>query len=142
MGRDSLTANYSMTTVLLQTAIRALDQLVDEGGPFLLSVQIGAPVSIFDGLGSSFSRCCELSFHDPSHLSQCRVNPQHPPYVSSGEYMNQYFHNRDRLFVSPSISDSLETSAYYAPNRNLAYQDKTLMAELVGTFFKLTDCSQ
>jgi hypothetical protein len=53
--------------------------------------------------------------------------------------MNQYFYNRDRLFVSPSISDSMKTSAYYAPNRNLAYQDKLLMAELVGTFLKTND---
>lgn len=33
-----------MTSVQYQMAIAALDRLVDAGGPFMLSVQIGAPV--------------------------------------------------------------------------------------------------
>jgi hypothetical protein len=61
---------------------------------------------------------------------------QHPPYISSGEYMNPYFYNRERLFVSPSISDSMKTSAYYKKNRNLAYLEEGNIAELVGTSFK------
>jgi hypothetical protein len=63
MGRDSLASNYSMTSVLFQTAISALNHLVDEGGPFLLSVQIGAPVSAFDGLAA------RSEFAASSHLS-------------------------------------------------------------------------
>jgi hypothetical protein len=48
--------------------------------------------------------------------------------------MNQYFNNRDHLFVSPSIRDTMKTSAYYRPNPNIAYQDESRMAELVGKF--------
>jgi hypothetical protein len=70
MGRDSLPANYSMTSVLFQTAIRAVDRLVDDGRPFLLSLQMGAPVSTLDGLSTSFRLFCEFSFHEPSNLSQ------------------------------------------------------------------------
>lgn len=52
--------------------------------------------------------------------------------------MNSYYYKRDQLFVSPSISDSMETSAYYSAERDKAYQDKDNMAELVGTLDSIT----
>jgi hypothetical protein len=133
MGRDSLSSNYTVTSVTFQTAIAALNRLVDEGGPFLLSLQVGPPVRISD-CWQQTQPCCKFSFRDPSNLSAVTTRLQHPPYVSSGEYMNQYFNNRDHLFVSPSIRDTMKTSAYYRPNPNMAYQDESRMAELVGTF--------
>jgi hypothetical protein len=56
--------------------------------------------------------------------------------------MNQYFYNREHLFVSPSISDSMKTSAYYNANRNMAYQDESRMAELVGKVLYTNNCSR
>jgi Sulfatase len=44
MGRDSLAGNYSMTSVQYQAAIAALSRLLDAEKPFVLSVQVGAPV--------------------------------------------------------------------------------------------------
>jgi hypothetical protein len=67
MGRDSLASNYSMTSVLFETAIVALNRLVDEGGPFLLSVQIGPPVSTFSWLSA------RSAFTASSHIVVLRI---------------------------------------------------------------------
>jgi hypothetical protein len=46
--------------------------------------------------------------------------------------MDPYYYKRDQLFVSPSISDSMKTSAYYSTKRDTAYQNRSNIAELVG----------
>jgi hypothetical protein len=161
MGRDSLTGSYSITSVQYQTAIAALNRLLDEGNPFVLSVQISAPVrrrerrsraSDVDSLcadtytirflllscldvDSLFVRANVIRFL----LLLCRVRPQHPPYISAGEYMNPYYNKRDQLFVSPSISDSMKSSAYYSSKRDKAYQNRDNIAELVGEFLFHSD---
>jgi hypothetical protein len=94
-----------MTSVQYQMAIAALDRLVDAGGPFILSAQIGAPVR--------------------REKRVIRV-------------VNSLILMILMLFVSPSISDSMETSAYYSAERDKAYQDKDNMAELVGTLDSIT----
>jgi hypothetical protein len=48
--------------------------------------------------------------------------------------MDPYYFKRDQLFVSPSISDTMKTSAYYSPIRDTAYQNRSNIAELVGTW--------
>lgn len=44
MGRDNLYGNYTETAILFQIALKALDRRVDANKPFLLSVQVNAPV--------------------------------------------------------------------------------------------------
>jgi predicted kinase len=80
MGRDSLPGNYSMTSVQYQTAISALNRLLDAGNPFVLSVQVGAPVrrqkgrlrahctdSLFLILTpSSLPLCCDVARSSPA----------------------------------------------------------------------------
>jgi arylsulfatase A-like enzyme len=82
-GRGTLPANLSMTGVIGQMALLALERLGKRSkgadAPFVLTVSFGSP---------------------------------HPPLVSSTEYINYYWNNQSKLLVPPSIDDPLSNSAY------------------------------
>lgn len=79
VGRYGLDENYTPTHFTGSIALGALQRLLTQSDPWLLTV----------------------SFHNP-----------HPPMVPASAYLDYYWSNRDKLFVSPSIDDDGNNTAY------------------------------
>jgi len=103
----------SVPPVLGQIASNALNRLIDNynSQPFSLSVHVSTKCGTFECVVENIPSFCKLTL-----LLFCcnllKFNAPHPPMVSTRYYMNQYWNNRKKLFVSKSIKDSLEESAY------------------------------
>jgi hypothetical protein len=115
MGRDTLGAMHTPTAVLGQIAVRALDRLVDES--------------------RAESRPFALSVH---------TQAPHSPHIAAGEYMDPYFRDRHRLFVTPSYNDTMVRSAYRNDGeryyigrvKDYGWSDPDQLSELIGASFR------
>jgi len=105
-GMDRLPAQYTATGIVGDQALKALDRL--------------------GGANSNKPFCLSVHFVGP-----------HPPFVATGEYMNPYWENEQwrRLFVSPSIKDSMQNSSYTFSNgrgRRNGFDNVERVAELTA----------
>jgi hypothetical protein len=110
MGRDTLGPMHTPTAVLGQIAVRALDRLTDD-----------------DAKGRPFA----LSVHSQA---------PHAPHISTGKYMDPYFRERHRLFITPSYNDTMVKSAYKDDGeryfigrvKDYGWSDPDQLSELIG----------
>jgi hypothetical protein len=56
MGRDTLNSEYTATSLLGGTAVRALDVIAESSKPFILTVSFNAPVRLLSRMFVSFVR--------------------------------------------------------------------------------------
>jgi hypothetical protein len=78
--------------------------------------------------------------NDPFILTASFHNP-HAPMIPALEYLNHYWDDRDNLFVSPSISDSGNNSAYFPENSLISwgYSDPDKVKEWTACYYAMIE---
>jgi len=84
-GRDMVPTEYTPTAILGKMASESLSRMID------------------GSLKSNNPTPFSLSVH---------FNAPHPPMVAPGRYMQYYWKRRGRLFIPPSLSDTMQNTAY------------------------------
>jgi arylsulfatase A-like enzyme len=117
-GLESLPANYTITAVLGQISLKALDGLMDSyestQTPFSLQFHFGAP---------------------------------HPPKVALPEFAQYYLDRMSTLRVPPSIGDEMKNSAYANANErkrmggilDYPFNDPDRIAELHAIYYGMVE---
>ena len=113
-GRYSLSSNYTPSYFNGDIAVKALQRLLTNNNND-------------DNANHPFF--LTVSFHHP-----------HAPMVAAVEHLQYYWNNRDTLFVTPSITDTLENSAYSSWSDKMPiYSNAEAVQEWTAVYYALVE---